>query len=58
VLFLLLQDYGWISILLSKVSGRRMCDFLGEKKLVMGLDDIAVAHCSYRCVPVGRLVAS
>ena len=23
----------------------------------LGLDDIVVAHCSYRCVPVGRLAA-
>ena len=24
----------------------------------LGLEDILVAHCSYRCVPVGRLAAS
>ena len=30
----------------------------GPNCQVVGLEDIPMAHCSYRCVPVGKLAAS
>ena len=50
--------YGQVYNLSSSGSGPGYTSLRRLNSQALGLDDIFVAHCCYRCVPVGRLAAS